>query len=423
MSQVPAAKCVSGDRGQTVKQLVQLQEPASSAQSRPDLRAFLSLGFRPLYLAGVAWAIASVALWIFAPQWLRPPLSGVAWHAHEMLWGFIATIAAGFLMTAGANWTGLNPLQGRALVVACALWGVARVGFLLGGSTWFFAAALAEVAFFVLTAAAMARVVVRSRNRRNYGVPLLLLGLAASDALYLLAAFNGDHALLMQRFEAGLLVMALIALLVARRVIPFFAMRAVAGLQIPLHGRSGQVQLGAGVLAVAALLAGFTSLLAITLAVAGVLALVQVLAWRPWAVRHKPLLWILYCGYAGLALGLLVAAAQAAGFALRDAVHVHIIAMAGFSVLIIGMVTRTALGHLGRALALDRSMLLSYVFVLTAVLLRLVALWPSSFSVVALQASALAWIAGFSLYLWRFAPWMIRPRADAERPTIAVRPS
>lgn len=406
-----------------VKQLVQLQESASSAQARPDLHAFLSLGFRPLYVAGVAWAIASVALWIFAPQWLRPPLFGVAWHAHEMLWAFIATIAAGFLVTAGATWTGLNPLHGRALLVACALWGFARVGFLAGGGIWFVAATVAEIAFFVLSAAAMARVVVRSRNRRNYGVLLLLLGLAASDALYLLAAWHGEHALLMQRFQAGLLVMALIALLIARRVIPFFAMRAVAGLKIPLHERSGQVQLGAGVVALAALLAGLPTLLAIALAAAGVLALVQVTAWQPWAARRKPLLWILYIGYAGLGIGLLVAALQAAGIGLRDAVHVHVIATAGFSVLVIGMVTRTALGHLGRALVLDRSMLASYVFVLTAVALRLVALWPSSFSVAALQASALTWIAGFGLYLWRFVPWMIRPRADAGRPTLDVRPA
>ena len=82
--------------------LLQLHEPRPAAPPAPDLRAFLSLGFRPLYLAGAAWAAASVAVWIFAPQWLQPPLAGVAWHAHEMLWGFVATIAVGFLLTAGA---------------------------------------------------------------------------------------------------------------------------------------------------------------------------------------------------------------------------------------------------------------------------------------------------------------------------------
>jgi uncharacterized protein involved in response to NO len=404
-----------------MEQLIQTGAPAPATRVQPDLTAFLSLGFRPLYLAGVSWAVVAVAIWIFAPQWLRPPLEGVAWHAHEMLWGFVATIAVGFLMTAGANWTGLNPLWGRPLALACVLWVLARIGFLAGGDVPFFAATGAEVAFFVLAAVAMGRVVVRSRNRRNYAVPLLLLGLGASDAAFLLVAWRGDYATVMQRFDAGLLVMALIALLVARRVIPFFAMRAVAGLQIPMHVRSGQAQLAAAVLAVVALLAGVPWLVSFGLAVAGTLALVQVASWRPWAVRRAPLLWILYLGFAGLGAGLLVAAAQAAGFDIRNAVPVHVIALAGFSVLIIGMVTRTALGHLGRALALDRSMLASYALVVAAVALRLVALWPSDFSLFALRASSLAWIFGFALYLWRFVPWLIRPRADAVRPTIPVR--
>lgn len=386
--------------------------PGSATTARADLSAFLSLGFRPLYIAGAAWAAASIAIWIFAPHWLQVPLTGVTWHAHEMLWGFIATIAVGFLLTAGATWTGKNPLQGAALAFACLLWLIARVGFLAGGEAAFVAAAVAEIAFFTVAAAAMARVVLLARSRRNYGVPLLLLAFGASDAAFLYAAFSGDPTL-MQYFQAGLLVMAILALLIARRVIPFFAMRAVQGLQIPMHTRSGQVQLAVGVLALAALLLERPWLLAASLGVAGALAIVQTLAWQPLAVRHKPLLWVLYAGYAGLGLGLLAAAVQAVGVGLRDAVPVHAIAMAGFSVLIIGMITRTALGHLGRELALDRSMLVSYALVLAAVALRLIALWPSAASAPALHASALAWVAAFGLYLWRFIPWLVRPRADA----------
>ncbi len=146
-----------------------------------------------------------------------------------MLWGFIATIAVGFLMTAGANWTGINPLHGGALAIACVLWLLARVGFLVNGDTWFWIATAAELAFFLLAAIAMMRAVYRARNTRNYAVPWLLVALGAADVLYLLAARSGDYALLMQRFNAGLLAMAMIALLVARRVIPFFAMRAVVG--------------------------------------------------------------------------------------------------------------------------------------------------------------------------------------------------
>ncbi len=376
-----------------------------------SLRAFLELAFRPLYMAGAAWALIAIGIWVYAPQLLTGQLQGVAWHAHEMLWGFVATIAVAFLMTAGANWTGINPLKGGALAIACVLWLVARIGFLVGAGNMYWIAMAAELAFFLLAAVAMMRAVYSARNSRNYAVPWLLVGLAAADALYLLAAREGDFALLMQRFNAGLLAMALIALLIARRVIPFFAMRAVPGLKIPMQTRAGQVQLAACAAALFFVLAGLQVPAAIALALAGGLSLLQVPSWKPRAVRRSPLLWILYVGYTGLGIGLLTAACAAAGVGhLPPALPVHLIAMAGFSVLIIGMLTRTALGHLGRPLAVDRSMLTGYVLMLIAAALRLAALAPSTWAALALQRSAAAWIAAFALYLWRFGPLMIRPR-------------
>lgn len=394
--------------------LLQLEEPDNGAAAPPSWRALFELAFRPLYLAGTAWALLSVLVWVFAPHWLAGPLAGVAWHAHEMLWGFVATIAVGFLLTAGANWTGQVPLAGGGLAGLLLLWLLARAGYLLGGEAGFVVAAVAETLFFVVAALAMGRVVWRTRNRRNYAVPAMMLALGATHLLFVASLDDWPRTLL--GFNAGLLVMAMIALLVARRVIPFFAMRAVPGLQIPMHEASARWQLGAVLAAVIALLAGWAPLQAAALALAGTLALWQLLGWRPLAVRGRPILWILYAGYAGLAAGLLAAAAQAAGVAWRSALPVHLIAMAGFAVLIIGMVTRTALGHLGRGLVLDRSMVASYGLMLAAVALRLAALWPSAASAGLLQAAALAWAAAFAAYLWRFTPWMIRPRPDQPVP-------
>jgi uncharacterized protein involved in response to NO len=389
---------------------IRIEEPAAPVRVAPSVQAFLELAFRPLYLAGAAWALIAIAIWVWAPQMLAGPLGGIAWHAHEMLWGFIATIAVAFLMTAGANWTGINPMKDGPLGVACVLWLIARGGFLAGSDALFWVGVAAELGFFLLAAVAMMRSVYRAKNTRNYAVPWLLVALGAADALYLLAARDGDYSLLMQRFNVGLLVMALIALLIARRVIPFFAMRAVAGLQIPMQTRIGQIQLAACGIAAACLLAGQKLPAAAGLGLTGALSLLQLLRWKPWAVRGTPLLWILYAGYAGLGVGLLTAACAAAGVSLPPALPVHMIAMAGFSVLVIGMVTRTALGHLGLPLAADRSMVASYALVLLAVALRLTALAPSAFSQPALHLSATAWIGAFALYLWRFAPLMIRPR-------------
>lgn len=393
---------------------VSLHDPQEPARQDPGWKAFLELGFRPLYIAGCAWAAVSILIWIFAPQWLSGPLHGVAWHAHEMLWGFVATIAIGFLLTASATWTGFNPLKGIPLAMACVLWMVARAGYLAGSVPAFYVAAAAESLLFLLSAVVLLKVMLKGKSKRNYGVPFLVLGLGLANCLFLHSARAGDYLILMQHFELGLICMAVIALLVARRVVPFFAMRAIPGLSIPMLTRSGQVQLVLSVTAIALGLAGQPVVMAAALAVTGLISLYQTIRWKPQAVIHKPILWILYLGYAAMGVGLLFAAGHLAGWGTgvlqRSAVYVHLIGMAGFSILIIGMVTRTALGHLGRPLQLDRSMVVSYWLVIFAVVLRLAALAPTAAMQALLHASATAWSLAFALYLWRFVPMLIRPR-------------
>ncbi|MDR2154045.1 MAG: NnrS family protein [Burkholderiaceae bacterium] len=401
-------------------ELLHIREPGPVSRPKPQWRAFLELGFRPLYLAGCLWAAMSIALWIFAPQWLRGTLNGMFWHAHEMLWAFVATIALGFLLTAGATWTGINPMKGRALGILTALWVAARIGFLIPGAWAFGIAAACELTVFAWAGFALSRAIFAAHNQRNYGVPLLVFGLGMADGLCLWAVTTGRYALLLQSLHVGVLCMAVLALLVARRVIPFFAMRAISGLNIPMHTRSGHGQIAAAMFAIACLLLGWLPGAVTTLAAAGLISLWQVLTWRPWAVRRVPLLWILYAGYAGLGAGLLMASAHLAGQVVNVAWPMHTIGLAGFSVLIIGMVTRTALGHLGQPLRTDALIVGCYGLVIAAATLRLLALLPETPVLGLLHASAGIWMLGFGLYLWRFLPMMIRPRVD--QPTSTIQP-
>ena len=371
-------------------------------------------------------------LWQMSQLHARPPA------LRGWLEGALAAVAAlllgaGLVFWVAANWPEqtrafkFNALQAAVLLpalaalalprlrTACLLLATLALGALLAfvGQTYQTGADPWQL-FAAWAALALGRAIHAARSRRNYGLPLLLAGLGAADALYLWSIWQGDYGALMQRFNAGLLCMAVIALLIARRVIPFFAMRAVSGLQIPMHAASGPWQLGAGVVALACLLAGWWPGLAAGLAVAGLIALWQVLAWKPQAVRRVPLLWILYLGHAALGAGLLVAGAHAAGWVLRPAWPVHVIGAGGFALLIIGMCTRTSMGHLGLPLRTDRSMVAAYALVIAAAVLRLAALLPTALSLAALHASAAAWVLAFALYLWRFALLLVRPRADRQ---------
>ena len=89
-----------------------------------------SYGFRPFFLGAALWAIVALALFIgtLMGAWeLAPGYGALAWHGHEMLFGFALAVIAGFLLTAVRNWTGQPTVEGAPLAALAALWVAGRV--------------------------------------------------------------------------------------------------------------------------------------------------------------------------------------------------------------------------------------------------------------------------------------------------------
>jgi 5-formyltetrahydrofolate cyclo-ligase len=117
------------------------------------LTALLRQGFRPFFLGAGGWALAAMALWIAILHGSFPlptAFDPVAWHVHEMLFGFVVAAIAGFLLTAIPNWTGRMPLQGAPLAVLVGVWVAGRLA--VGVSAWIGAgvAAVLDLAFLAL---------------------------------------------------------------------------------------------------------------------------------------------------------------------------------------------------------------------------------------------------------------------------------
>src|SRR5690349_15490508 len=145
-----------------------------------------ALGFRPFYLLAALIAALDVPLWLAQyAGWAMPSgyLSGMAWHAHEMMFGFATAVLTGFLFTAARNWTGLPTPTGMALAALAGLWLAGRV-LLLSGPGWL--AAIVDVAFLPAVAASLWLPLYRSRNRNQFFVALLL-ALGAANLLFHLA--------------------------------------------------------------------------------------------------------------------------------------------------------------------------------------------------------------------------------------------
>ena len=99
---------------------------ASPADHLPPV---LQHGFRPFFLLGALWAAVALGLWlaILAGVLALPSaLDPIAWHRHEMLFGYLPAIVAGFLLTAIPNWTGRLPVRGPSLTGLDAVTGLRR---------------------------------------------------------------------------------------------------------------------------------------------------------------------------------------------------------------------------------------------------------------------------------------------------------
>lgn len=374
------------------------------------------LGFRPFFLGGSVFALLAVPLWWLAftghVDW-QPAGGWLAWHRHEMLFGFGSAIIAGFLLTAVQTWTGRPGLSGGPLAALAGLW-------LAGRLAWLLAAPPAlllplELAFLPAVAIIMARTLWAVRQRRNYPIVLILLLFTLADALAVTGLLQNDD--LLQRRGALTAVWVVLTLLglIGGRVIPFFTQR---GLNLkkgpgPLVWLDWLL-LGAGILMVVINASGVAMLPHAALAelcfLLGLAHLTRLVNWHRRGIWKVPLLWSLHLAYAWLAFGTVGLGLWYAGVLPSLSQPLHALTAGAMSGAILAMLARVSLGHTGRPLQPPAGMSLAFVLLNLAVFARvvLVSVWPQP----ALALATAAWTLAFALFVLNYAPMLWRARLD-----------
>ncbi|WP_262984810.1 NnrS family protein [Sphingomonas daechungensis] len=139
---------------------------------------FLRGGFRPFFFGGSLWAVVALTLWLLAlagAVQLPTAFDPLAWHRHEMLFGFVGAVVGGFLLTAVPNWTGRLPIAGPPLAALFGLWVAGRLAVLFSAAIGAVVAAAIDVGFFMVLTAVAAREVLESKNRNLPVVGLIFL--------------------------------------------------------------------------------------------------------------------------------------------------------------------------------------------------------------------------------------------------------
>jgi uncharacterized protein involved in response to NO len=373
--------------------------------------ALFSFGFRPFFLLACAWPALSVPVWVLA--WLGyPPFAGVLtrdWHVHEMLFGYLAGVMAGFLLTAVPNWTGRLPVMGAPLMGLVGLWIAGRAAMALAPlSAW---AAAVDAAFLLVFAAVVWREVLAGRNWRNLPVCGLVTLLALANIGVHLRPLSPDLAAGAERLALG--VAGMMIALIGGRVTPSFTRNWLMqrkATQLPAQSsRFDQGVLGITGIALACWVVLPTqSLTGAALVVAGVANLLRLARWRGTRTLAEPLVWILHAGYGWLGLALPVMGGAALWPSLvPTSAGVHALTVGAIGVMTLAMMTRAILGHTGRPRRAGAGTLAIYLLANLAAGLRVAAAFLPAHQALLLGLSAGAWSLAFGGFVVVYGPMLV----------------
>lgn len=383
--------------------------------------ALFSYGFRPFFLLTALYAVIAMTIWLatlVSGNWPAQGLLPHLWHGHEMLFGFVAAAIAGFLLTAVPSWTGHYGYSGLPLIALVIIWLAGRVAMACHACVPLLPIAIVDLAFFPALAI-MLTPALRRGKLRNLVFLLLLVVLFLANLLFHVAVAREDTALAGRGLLLGVNTVLLIISIIGGRVVPAFTTGAVRRTDptfvitpLPLLDRAA---ISSIFLMLLIDLAWPYSTAAGWLAViAALLHAVRFARWHTWRSKSEAIVWILHAGYAWLIVGLALKGVFLLTAAEFTSAWLHAFTTGAFATMIMAIMSRAALGHTGRPLLPPRLVVLSFLLITLAAIVRVAGpLFPAVYLHSIMLAGGL-WIAAFLLFLVVYTPILIAPRADGK---------
>ena len=374
-----------------------------------------TLGFRPFFLLASLYSLISMFLWgaVYVYGWHAQGLifSPLYWHAHEMIFGYGMAVAAGFLLTAVRNWTRLDTIHGYQLAGLAALWLAAR---LAGMSGW--PMALPDLLFDSWLIVAVFTPILRAKQYQQIGIASKLVLMLLANLCFYLGASGVLEQGVVWGLQAGLYVLLALIFSMARRVLPFFIEQGV-GYPVKLKNSLWVDRSAIYAFVLFVIADVFWRNASVVTILAGLLFVIHVLrlaGWHTKGIWKKPLLWVLYMGYAGAAFGFLLKMLEPF-ISLPPFLALHAFAVGGVGMIAMGMMARVSLAHTGRNIQRHSKLLLPmFVLMFSAyvarVLLPMIA--PLHYLLWLATAQGL-WLIAFALFVLVYGPILAKPGADA----------
>ncbi len=398
------------------KELSPLPHPAAAPgtlDAQVDC-ALWQLGFRPFYLLAAFFSVLSILLWV--AQFTGHPffryLQASLAHAHEMLFGYMTAVIAGFLLTAVRAWTNQSTATGWPLMALAGLWVAGR---LLVFTPLTMTATVVNATFPVALAVAIGIPLWRARSVRNYFFVGLLVLMSALIVLVHLGLQGRIEVSPHRALQLVLDVMLFIMAVMGGRVIPMFTNNGIPGVYALRHALVEKMALGSVIGLFAMDVLPTPQVLSAAMALLAALAHgTRLYLWKPWRTLKTPLIWILHAAYVWIVIYLVLR-----GFSNPDRLSghfaIHALTVGAMGGLTLGMMTRTAKGHTGRPLVADHYERAMFILVQGAAVVRVFGgmLFPGLFAASIVLSGSL-WALAFGLYTVRYWPILMYPRVDGK---------
>jgi len=394
--------------------LINLEDPGKNPDPTMPL---LQLGFRPFFLLAGVSAVLLILVWglLFSAGGPDAVYGTVYWHGHEMIFGYVTAVAAGFLLTAVKNWTGRQTLNGILLLLLASLWLAARLLPFFPAFIPYWLVAVIDLSFLPILAAAILPLLLKTKNHRNLIFVGIILLLTAANIVFHLGVAGVLDSGQFYGLYAGVYIILLLISIMGGRVIPFFIERGIGGDFTRKSYPAIELSANAALLLLGILhTAGITGMPVIIVALlAAVLHLIRLSGWYGKGVWRVPLLWVLVLAYGWIVVGLfLMALAMAGLFAISLALHA--LTIGGIGLMTMGMMVRVSMGHSGRKLAAPGLLPAAFAALNLAVVVRvfLPLLMPVESYPLLVLISSLVWVVAFAIFVFWMSPVYFLPRAD-----------
>jgi len=383
-------------------------------------------GFRVFFLGAAIYAALTMAIWSLQMSGSFEILERIieiplpAWHAHELIFGFIVAVVAGFLTTAVPVWANTPRIRGGQLITLFTLWLAGRLAMDFSAYIPLQLTAIIDLLFIPALALTIAIPIIQKKLWKNLGfIPLLLLLMGGNALIHMeLIGWRSDTAEIGIRLSIGLLV--LMTIIIGGRVIPFFTQN-----WLKRHGKQVVVTAPSWITKVVILSSVITVfansllndefLLTALNTLTGVFILLRLSYWKGFSTIKDPVMFILHVGYALIGLSFLANAAAISTEFFPEILAQHVFTIGGLGVMILGMMSRIALGHTGRPLEIHWLTSVSYVFILLALASRIIPmLYLPEFYSIGLTVAGSSWIIAWILHLTIYMPILLSPRPDGK---------